>query len=222
VDLLTGAQRQDSVEPFELAGGRQLQVEVGMVVTADVEAVAAPRRRCPAAWLDADPDPGLAVEDDHRAEELAAGGGHVLGDVDSTAQHQRVGHAYQAGRRAHLRDQDAAVRFVALPGLGRAFGRDEEPPAPPVVKDRAEHRRGVEPRQAQPGDRSVTANECGGGAVTDQSVILQRQVPIGVLQRSERRRGVAQLGAAHGARADRSEGPVIDRSPRTLPGDGAA
>jgi hypothetical protein len=41
VDLLTGAQRQDGVEPFELAGGRQLQVEVGMVVTADMEAVAA-------------------------------------------------------------------------------------------------------------------------------------------------------------------------------------
>jgi hypothetical protein len=60
---------------------------------------------------------------------------------------------------AMLGDEHGAVLLVALARVDHALGRKEEPPSLRSVEERAEERRGVEARKAQPGHRSVSPDE---------------------------------------------------------------
>ena len=112
-----------------------------------------------------------AADHPHPADELGVGPGagpdrHVVLDLGDAVGVQEAG------------DQDVGVRPVVLL-LAQLAGRgrgDPEPPPLVGVEDRPEHAGRVEPRQAEPIDRPVQADQGGAVHVPDDAVVLDRLV----------------------------------------------
>ncbi len=88
---------------------------------------------------------------------------HRVGDLDTPAVGEKAGH------------QDVGVRDVALhrPRVVE-FRLDREAAAVRLVEQRREHRRAVEARPAEKGDRAAGRDERDRGTVADDAVLLDR------------------------------------------------
>ncbi|MEU6187670.1 hypothetical protein [Nocardia sp. NPDC047038] len=74
-----------------------------------------------------------------------------------------------------------------------------------VIEQSAEQRFGVEPRDAQPGNRTVNTDQGSGGSVPDQPVVFERKVTVGASDRPKRRIRILHVTSsiAHTAKRQR-------------------
>lgn len=108
---------------------------------------------------------------DHPADQIGAldGGTRVRPD-----RHEVV-HLGHPGRRSPPGHQDERVAVVAADGPGRVVGRSQPPhPVVRIAEQRGEHRRGVEPGQAEPADVTIARHQRRRAAVAQQGEVLDR------------------------------------------------
>jgi len=187
VEPIAGLQVEARVQAVERPGRVELEVEFGPARALEVQAVPPAFRLGPAPGLDRDPQADRPLEHFHPSEQFTPGGRGVLGQVGPRAERHGIGDADQARAAAQLGHQDPAVGLVAVTGLDQVLGGDGEGPAPGSVEHAAEQRRGVEPRDAQPGDGTVPRDEGGGRPVADEAVVFDGEVAVDRAERCERR-----------------------------------
>src|SRR5207248_2307911 len=108
-------------------------------------------------------DRGVAAVHRHRVDDT---NGPVLG-VELRLEHNRAG------------------SVPALDPADATPGGDQPAPGRFPVEEGREHGAGIEPRQAEPVDRSVPPDERGGTGVADERVVLQRQSHDDILPRPD-------------------------------------
>jgi hypothetical protein len=86
----------------------------------------------------------MAVEHCDGTHQFVAGGRHVIAEVDTRTDGQRISQAHQPGRGAQLRDQDGGVEFVPVAGLDDVRRRHDETAAPPSIQQPTQQRLGIE------------------------------------------------------------------------------
>jgi hypothetical protein len=84
--------------------------------------------------LKLNPKPDGAIEDDRRADQLAATGRRNVAQIRAGTQRQRVRDCHQAGWAPQLGDQDGGIALIALPGLDHAVRRDYKTATPGMVE----------------------------------------------------------------------------------------
>ena|SRR5688572_7128490 len=85
---------------------------------------------------------------------------------------QQIGEADDTGAGLECRLENVRIGNISPGYGGRLRGLDEESSATFDIQQRREHRGAVEPRQAQPIDRSITRDERRRSAVADNRVII--------------------------------------------------
>jgi hypothetical protein len=139
-----------------------------------------------AARLELDPQPRPTLEHAGGPHELLPRGGLVVGEIGAGPHGEGIGETHETVVTAQLGDQHGGIPLVVLTGFEDVVRRDREMTAAASIKQRAEERLGIEPWNAQPWDGPIAPDERRGGAVTDQTEVLVRQIPIAVDERSER------------------------------------
>jgi hypothetical protein len=136
-----------------------------------------------APWLQTHTKGDLALDDPDLAYQLPRRCRGVFLQACTRTQKKGVRDLKNAGVRAKLRDQNGRVVHVALAARPHAVRREPEATAMTPVEQGAEHRVLVEARNTHEADLRVPADQGAAAAVTDQTMIFDRQVPLSVFQR---------------------------------------
>jgi hypothetical protein len=121
---------------------------------------------------------------------------HEVDDLADELLAQESGHEDVRVRQVHL---------LHAPGPGAPHA---EPAAALVVQERGEHRRRVEPGQAQPVDVTVGGDEGGRVQVTDDAVVLDESSHVRLVRWSPRRAGPLLAGMPPGEATAGPERPA--------------
>jgi hypothetical protein len=164
-----------------------MQVEILPTPRLDGQAAGSSVRQGASPGVKLNPEPNRPVEDERRADQLAASSRRIVTQISAGPQSQRVRDRHQAGWTPQLGDQDGSIWLIALAGLDHFVRRDRETATSGVVKEAAKQRLGVKARKAQPWDAAVKPDQRRRRPVTDEPHVLEREVTVSSAHRAKRR-----------------------------------
>jgi hypothetical protein len=126
-----------------------------------------------------------SVKDDRGTDKLGPTTWRIVGQVDAGPQGQRVRDSYQTGSGAQIRVENGRIGLIALARLDNILWPYKEVPTVGPVEQPAQHWLRVESRHAQPANRSVQSDKRGRAAVANESHVLEPQISVVPLDRSE-------------------------------------